>query len=66
MNFLGEGDMAISNAVGSNIFDILVCMGLPWLVRSMVIGGPVEIYSQGNTLVTALVNASATDIPCYF
>ncbi|VDM33452.1 unnamed protein product [Hydatigera taeniaeformis] len=46
----GEGDMAISNAVGSNIFDILVCMGLPWLVRSMVIGGPVEIYSQGNAL----------------
>uniref|UniRef100_A0A0R3TNU1 Na_Ca_ex domain-containing protein n=1 Tax=Rodentolepis nana TaxID=102285 RepID=A0A0R3TNU1_RODNA len=45
----GEGDMAISNAVGSNIFDILVCMGLPWLLRTMVIGGPVEIYSQGLT-----------------
>jgi len=28
----GRGDMAISNAVGSNIFDILIGLGLPWLV----------------------------------
>jgi Ca2+/Na+ antiporter len=28
----GRGDMAISNAVGSNIFDILVGLGLPWLI----------------------------------
>jgi Ca2+/Na+ antiporter len=26
----GYGDMAVSNAVGSNVFDILVCLGLPW------------------------------------
>ncbi len=41
--------MAVSNAVGSNIFDILVCMGLPWLLKSMAVGGPVEIYSQGES-----------------
>ncbi|KAH9285375.1 putative sodium/potassium/calcium exchanger [Echinococcus granulosus] len=64
----GEGDMAISNAVGSNIFDILVCMGLPWLVRSMVIGGPVVIYSQGLTyatltlFVTVLILLGATHL----
>jgi K+-dependent Na+/Ca+ exchanger-like protein len=29
----GHGDMAISNAVGSNIFDILIGLGLPWLIR---------------------------------
>jgi len=28
----GRGGMAISNAVGSNIFDILVGLGLPWLL----------------------------------
>ena len=28
----GHGDMAISNAVGSNIFDILIGLGLPWLI----------------------------------
>ncbi len=28
----GRGGMAISNAIGSNIFDILIGLGLPWLV----------------------------------
>jgi K+-dependent Na+/Ca+ exchanger-like protein len=28
----GRGDMAVSNAVGSNIFDILICLGFPWLL----------------------------------
>ncbi|MCI5218484.1 MAG: hypothetical protein D3914_04665 [Candidatus Electrothrix sp. LOE2] len=28
----GRGDMAVANAVGSNIFDILVGLGLPWLI----------------------------------
>ncbi|MDY6824429.1 MAG: calcium/sodium antiporter [Thermodesulfobacteriota bacterium] len=28
----GRGDMAIANAVGSNIFDILIGLGLPWLI----------------------------------
>ena len=23
----GHGDMAVSNAIGSNVFDILVCLG---------------------------------------
>ncbi|PJE63280.1 hypothetical protein COU88_00390 [Candidatus Roizmanbacteria bacterium CG10_big_fil_rev_8_21_14_0_10_39_6] len=27
----GRGDMAIANAVGSNIFDIAIGLGLPWL-----------------------------------
>ncbi|KAM7533106.1 hypothetical protein Aperf_G00000120527 [Anoplocephala perfoliata] len=48
----GEGDMAISNAVGSNIFDILICMGFPWLLRTMFLRGPVEIYSEGLTYAT--------------
>ncbi|MFA6324862.1 MAG: calcium/sodium antiporter [Candidatus Paceibacterota bacterium] len=28
----GRGGMAISNAIGSNIFDILIGLGLPWLL----------------------------------
>lgn len=27
--------MAISNAIGSNVFDILICLGVPWLIRSL-------------------------------
>jgi len=29
----GEGDMAVANALGSNIFDILVGLGVPWTIR---------------------------------
>ncbi|CAK8714657.1 Sodium/calcium exchanger membrane region domain-containing protein [Candidatus Electrothrix laxa] len=39
----GRGDMAVANAVGSNIFDILVGLGLPWLIImgiGMITGGP--------------------------
>ncbi|CAH8529917.1 unnamed protein product [Heterobilharzia americana] len=43
----GEGDMAVSNAVGSNVFDILICMGLPWLMKSIFSQTPVVIYSRG-------------------
>lgn len=26
--------MGISNSVGSNTFDILICMGIPWLIKA--------------------------------
>merc|ERR1719359_1338054 len=29
----GEGDMAIANALGSNVFDILVGLGVPWTLK---------------------------------
>ncbi|CAH8526284.1 unnamed protein product [Schistosoma bovis] len=44
---IGEGDMAVSNAVGSNVFDILICMGLPWLIKSIISQAPIVIYSRG-------------------
>eukprot|EP00736_Rhodelphis_marinus_P000879 Rmarinus@m.4673 len=28
----GEGNMAVSNAIGSNVFDILLGLGFPWLL----------------------------------
>lgn len=39
----GRGDMAVANAVGSNIFDILIGLGLPWLIvmgMAIITGGP--------------------------
>ncbi len=35
----GRGGMAISNAVGSNIFDILIGLGLPFLIIILSTGG---------------------------
>lgn len=30
----GHGAMGISNSLGSNTFDILLCLGIPWLVKA--------------------------------
>ena len=38
----GRGDMAVSNAIGSNIFDILVGLGLPFLIFLSISGGAVD------------------------
>ncbi len=37
----GRGDMAVSNAIGSNIFDILVGLGLPFVIAMLVYGGSI-------------------------
>ncbi|KAI8789603.1 sodium/potassium/calcium exchanger CG1090 [Biomphalaria glabrata] len=52
----GLGDMAVSNAVGSNVFDILVCLGIPWFIQTSMLhpGSTVQVYSEG------LVYASIT------
>ncbi|XP_022704503.1 sodium/potassium/calcium exchanger 5-like isoform X1 [Varroa jacobsoni] len=45
----GFGDMAVCNALGSNIFEILVGLGLPWLIKTAVIepGIPILVESKG-------------------
>ncbi|XP_012940139.1 probable sodium/potassium/calcium exchanger CG1090 [Aplysia californica] len=44
----GYGDMAVSNSLGSNVFDILLCLGLPWLIESASNNGDsVSITSRG-------------------
>ena len=34
----GQGNMAVCNALGSNVFNILLGLGLPWMIRSLVDG----------------------------
>lgn len=51
----GLGDMAVSNTIGSNVFDILVGLGLPWALQTMCVsyGSEVEIFfPQSLTLFT--------------
>merc|ERR1712232_211354 len=49
----GEGDMAVSSSIGSNIFDILVGLPIPWMIKIVIVdlaangikGSTVSIYS---------------------
>ncbi|CAL7946755.1 unnamed protein product [Xylocopa violacea] len=48
----GHGAMGISNSIGSNVFDVLLCLGLPWFLKAAffpTISGShyVTINSQG-------------------
>ncbi|XP_062863999.1 sodium/potassium/calcium exchanger 4a [Trichomycterus rosablanca] len=45
----GLGDMAVSNTIGSNVFDILIGLGVPWALQTMAVnyGSEVKINSRG-------------------
>uniref|UniRef100_A0A4W5P397 Solute carrier family 24 member 3 n=1 Tax=Hucho hucho TaxID=62062 RepID=A0A4W5P397_9TELE len=45
----GFGDMAVSNSIGSNVFDILIGLGLPWALQTLAInyGSYIKLNSKG-------------------
>jgi K+-dependent Na+/Ca+ exchanger-like protein len=49
----GYGDMAVANSIGSNVFDILLCLGLPWMLQTTAVdwGSYVEINSNSLTFI---------------
>lgn len=44
---LGLVDMGVSNTFGSNVFDLLVGLALPWFVKTLLSGEAVHINSNG-------------------
>ena len=38
--------MAVSNALGSNIFDIGICLGLPWIIYLAIKQQPIPVKSD--------------------
>uniref|UniRef100_A0A3Q3LAH4 Solute carrier family 24 member 3 n=1 Tax=Mastacembelus armatus TaxID=205130 RepID=A0A3Q3LAH4_9TELE len=56
----GLGDMAISNSIGSNVFDILVGLGLPWTLQTLCIdyGSKIHLNSRGLIFSVGLLLAS--------
>lgn len=51
----GQGDMAVSSSVGSNIFDILVGLPFPWLLYSAVYKGASVTIGASNLLRSLLI-----------
>jgi len=45
----GQGDMAVSNAIGSNVFDILLGLGIPWVLNGLIFG--VKLHVDADNLV---------------
>lgn len=53
----GFGDMAVSHSIGSNIFDILIGLGVPWFIKTVIIkfDSKVTIYSGAILYISVLL-----------
>lgn len=60
----GRGDMAVGNAVGSNVFDILFALGVPWVVVLSLRGGYVPVSTDN--LIGSIMLLFATVIAILF
>lgn len=56
----GRGEMAVANAVGSNIFDILIGLGIPWIIAMTILGNEIHVGTDG--LWTSTIILAATVI----
>ncbi|NXB91844.1 NCKX3 protein, partial [Vidua chalybeata] len=56
----GMGDMAVSNSIGSNVFDILIGLGLPWALQTLAVnyGSYIRLNSRGLIYSVGLLLAS--------
>lgn len=57
----GLVDMAICNSIGSNIFDILFCLGIPWLLKSIIL--MFRHGLRGDVLMDTAVPVQSTALP---
>jgi len=67
----GHGDMAVSNAIGSNVFDILLGLGVPWSLSNIIFGEPVTVDVKGIVpmsvfLFGTLIAVYLTTVLCKF
>jgi len=51
----GRGDMAIANAIGSNIFDITIGLGLPWMIMLLLRGSNIAVGTGDLWISTAIL-----------
>ena len=51
----GRGGMAVSNAIGSNIFDIFIGLGVPWLLYIIIAGGHLTMNEASTSLDVSIL-----------
>ncbi|CAE7250914.1 Nckx30C [Symbiodinium sp. CCMP2456] len=59
----GEGDMAVSSSVGSNIFDILVGLPIPWMIKIALNDASYQVTIKSPFLAFDVILRPATDLP---
>lgn len=81
VNVAGMGDMAVSNSIGSNIFDVLLGLGFPWALRTLIVSygsvvkrqrvmqpfstKPVAALFEGHLVRTHLTHSQRFDTPAH-
>lgn len=55
----GEANMAIANAVGSNVFDVLIGLGFPWFLRGVIKSEPMGVDRDGISLNVIILFCTA-------
>ncbi|CAE7869237.1 Slc24a1 [Symbiodinium sp. KB8] len=58
----GEGDMAVSSSVGSNIFDILVGLPIPWMIKIALNDASYQVTIKSPFLAFDVILRPATDL----
>merc|ERR1712139_733051 len=51
----GEGDMAVANALGSNVFDIMLGLGIPWTIKNGFLGEDIIFKGAKDELVKYVI-----------
>lgn len=51
----GQGDMAVANVLGSNIFNILLGLGLPWFLKAVASGKPYPLNKDEPVAIFTLI-----------
>lgn len=64
----GHGTMGISTSIGSNVFDVLLCLGLPWFIKAAFypkIPGTSHVQINSEGMVYSSVSLFSTLIILY-
>ncbi len=58
--FSGFGDMAVSNCIGSNVFDILLGLGLPWFIQTAIVDPNSTVFINSAGLIFSTITLLGT------